>query len=140
MLYHILEFLSFLCWHLSKDVENGLCSITWSSITIWQSYLLAQPCLTYLPLSLTATNRQAPFLRATQSDWLSLWVGSALPYWLVFPLTDPRKTPECSWKEDVVSPFIQGETSYRKLIFQSLKFHPIKLLYRQGCHHATGKL
>lgn len=61
--------------------------------------------LSHLPLSLPATNRQAPSLRATQSDWLSLWVRSALPCWLVFPLTDPRKNTRMLLGRECGKPF-----------------------------------
>lgn len=130
-----------------KKAITGLCIITWSSITTWKSYLLAQLRLTYLPLSLRTNDRQAPLLRVIPSDKLNQSVlGLGLGYhqtgWschLRIPGT--LKNTRTFLGSKPQKHFIKEGTSYRQLIFQSLKFHQIRLLlYRQGCHHATRKL
>lgn len=100
-----------------------------SSITTWQSHLLAQPWLTYLPLSLRANNRQAPLLKVTLSDKLNQSVfGWGLGcHHIGWSFSEDshelRETPDHSWKENTISILKEG-TSCRNLIFQSLKFQP----------------
>lgn len=88
-----------------KNPITRLCIITWSSITTWQSHLLAQLWFTYRPLSLRTNDRQAPLLRVIPSDRLNqsvfgLGLGCHQTGWSfdLRILGTSEKTPERSWE------------------------------------------
>lgn len=77
-----------------------------SSVTTWQPHILAQPWLSYLPLSLRVNTRQTPSLRLTPSDRFNPlvfgWGRNCHHIGWSFSLKNShelRKTSDCSWEK-----------------------------------------